>query len=502
MSTGLPSGVDQSLHDAGRTPGDVLVLIAAQRSTVAAAQAELDRLCLQFADLRGSDLENDLGPVGSRPPGAEKTQRFVAAELSLVLRARSADVSRLLARARRVRASLPTVAEAARRGELDASRVVRIDRAARLVVHAHTLAMLDDQVVAAAEHRTLEQLGSWLDRFLARYEPDQLAVRHSRSMSDRRVTMAQALNGMAYVTGEVAAVDGAEIDLRLSSLAQACGAADPRTMSQRRSDLFAGLLLGRISVSHPTTEPHSLSLPAAEDPRSLSHAEPAADLLEVEVIDPDTGEFLGSRWMKVDADGEPIETSHPPTDATWPVDPALKVECASGAPYTVGVVVTLDALRDASETPAELWDRTASVPAEVAREIAARPDTLFVRLLTDPAGWLLDVTELGRFPSDKLGFAVRARTATCAFPTCEMSASRCDLDHHEPVPRGPTRAENLGPLCRPHHNAKTFAGLACRRVADGYLWTDAHAFRYRCLDEPFPTEGSRHRAVPQPAQYD
>jgi hypothetical protein len=59
-----------------------------------------------------------------------------------------------------------------------------------------------------------------------------------------------------------------------------------------------------------------------------------------------------------------------------------------------------------------LADRSASVPAPLAQQIAARPGTLFYRLLTDARGNLLDVTQLGRFPSDLLGFAVDVRDGT------------------------------------------------------------------------------------------
>ncbi len=153
---------------------------------------------------------------------------------------------------------------------------------------------------------------------------------------------------------------------------------------------------------------------------------------------------------------------------------------------TVGVVVSVESLIGASDTPAELWDRNGMVPAEVARELAGEPQTLFFRLLTNPEGHLLDVTELRRFPSDKLGFAGRARSGSCVFPTCERPASLCDLDHHIPVPTGPTTAANLGPLCRPHHNARTFAWFACRRAADQTVWTSDYAESYRCTDLPLP----------------
>jgi hypothetical protein len=56
---------------------------------------------------------------------------------------------------------------------------------------------------------------------------------------------------LGYVTGEVSAADAAAIDGMLAAAARSLGAADPRTEQQRRSDLFADLLLGRLSLAEP-----------------------------------------------------------------------------------------------------------------------------------------------------------------------------------------------------------------------------------------------------------
>ena len=74
------------------------------------------------------------------------------------------------------------------------------------------------------------------------------------------------------------------------------------------------------------------------------------------------------------------------------------------------------------------------------------------------------------------------------FSTCDRPAEQCDVDHHEPVPEGPTCGCNLGPMCRTHHTGKTFAWLAVRRIEDATCWTAATGHTYRCLDEPFPVE--------------
>ena len=74
------------------------------------------------------------------------------------------------------------------------------------------------------------------------------------------------------------------------------------------------------------------------------------------------------------------------------------------------------------------------------------------------------------------------RDGHCVFPWCGRDARTCDVDHIEPYdehgPPGQTRPDNLAPLCRRHHNAKTFGRWRYHRAPDGpgdtYTWTDPH----------------------------
>jgi hypothetical protein len=137
-------------------------------------------------------------------------------------------------------------------------------------------------------------------------------------------------------------------------------------------------------------------------------------------------------------------------------DPA---ERTGGNGVVIGVTVPVTTLAGLSDAPGESFDGEFALPADLVRRMAAEPGTLFHRLLTDPLGHVLDVTETGRFPSAKLRIAVAARDGTCSFPSCSARAFDCDLDHQTPHPRGPTSGDNLKPLCRRHHNFKTFGIL-------------------------------------------
>ena len=129
---------------------------------------------------------------------------------------------------------------------------------------------------------------------------------------------------------------------------------------------------------------------------------------------------------------------------------------SSGA--VIGVTIPVTSLAGLSEEPGEAFDGSFALPADLVRELATEPGTLFYRIMTDPLGRIMDVTELGRYPSDKLRIGVQIRDGICLFPTCNKPAMASDLDHQIPHPRGPTCGDNLGALCRRHHRMKT-AGL-------------------------------------------
>ncbi|MET0864114.1 MAG: DUF222 domain-containing protein, partial [Nakamurella sp.] len=89
-------------------------------------------------------------------------------------------------------------------------------------------------------------------------------------------------------------------------------------------------------------------------------------------------------------------------NGNWRVTPCPGEHQINPPPVTIGVVVSIQSLFGFSNTPGQLMDRSALVAADQIRQLAQQKGTLFYRLLTDPEGRLLDVTEMGRFPSRKL----------------------------------------------------------------------------------------------------
>jgi len=160
------------------------------------------------------------------------------------------------------------------------------------------------------------------------------------------------------------------------------------------------------------------------------------------LIGPTTGAPLDGK----SASGTPTSV-HPCTCGGRPPAPAAGVQIRP-VQVNIGIIISAAALLGFSNTQGQLADRSALISADAVRDLAARPGTLFHRLVTDTSGNLLEVNELGRFPSKKLALAVAYRDGVCNADTCHTSAFRCDLDHVIPVPKGPTTAINLKSRCR------------------------------------------------------
>ena len=114
--------------------------------------------------------------------------------------------------------------------------------------------------------------------------------------------------------------------------------------------------------------------------------------------------------------------------------------------------------------------RSVAVPALTAWALAA--GGTWRRLVTDPVGGtVVDVGRTRYRPPAGLADLVRARDRACVFPTCQIPAERCDIDHLTAWSQGGTTSlDNLATLCEAHHRLKHTPGWALTRdQASGIL---------------------------------
>ena len=162
----------------------------------------------------------------------------------------------------------------------------------------------------------------------------------------------------------------------------------------------------------------------------------------------------------------------------------------TGKPGGSGMVdlhVDLDTLAGLAEHPGELAGY-GPVIADIARQITNQQhDAEWRYTVTHPAtGQTVANGTTSRRPTAAQRRHVQTRDRTCTFPGCRSPATDCDLDHRTPHSQGgPTHVENLGPLCRHHHNIHHHHGWTYQPLNGGdYQWTSPLGHTYTTSGTP------------------
>ncbi len=127
---------------------------------------------------------------------------------------------------------------------------------------------------------------------------------------------------------------------------------------------------------------------------------------------------------------------------------------ARGVTAHVQITISWETLRGLNNHAADLAGY-GPISAQVARELAMQPGSVWRRLVTDPVdGRLIDYGRKTYRPPVALYDKVVARDVTCSHPGCPRPAELCDVDHVVPYPLGCTTESNLRAVCRRHHRLK------------------------------------------------
>jgi hypothetical protein len=250
-------------------------------------QAQVDWIVWSRLAARLDRDEADL--VASDAPGLIKKVEISAlpGELGRELKVSEFTVARVAAAARRLRDQTPNVWSAFSEGRVDEAKAREISSAVEQLERAASIARLDRHVVAYAESHTVVELRRWLKVFIARVESDLFNNRAEDERTHRGVTVVHGNNGMGSLIGDLPSTWVAAIDKRLTKAAKALGADDPRTLAQRKADLFAAWL-----TTNESGEPASNA-----DIAVMLHASTLAGADDVPAMSADGSWLVPSAWV-------------------------------------------------------------------------------------------------------------------------------------------------------------------------------------------------------------
>ncbi|MGO4956857.1 DUF222 domain-containing protein [Luteococcus sp. Sow4_B9] len=436
------------------------------------AEAEQFRLAAHFADLHGADMHgvdpHAVDPVANRPAGSPtvlfgegavrlgddgtpEVAEFASLEIAAALNISRESANCLIGDALSLRHRMPLLWQkmcdgflrvgvartiVAKTSSLPFRQALEVDRRlAPLVggVSAHRL-------VGTAEGLVLELTPA-----------DQAHDEFQAAQAARGVWIGGSGHGITQVAAVVSAADGIFLDAQLDRMA-------------------AILAQGGCEDSRDVRRSTALGI-CANPARAL-------DLLQASLLDPADDPELPLEDGPSD-DGCPARGMRGHTCGAVTVDPELLLPRAT-------VVVHVE-----ENTVAELdglarMERHGPVLASWMAELLQNT-RITVKPVVDPAGTT---------PSDSYEISARMRQLVTTrnpyevFPGSKKTAERCDLDHTEPwrpPPQEleahgappPTRLDNLGPLSRTVHRAKTHGGWLLRQLSPGmFFWRSPDGFAY------------------------
>lgn len=404
---------------------DQVVGMASLVSSFAAQRA------VAIAEARSAALIESASRGGDRGI-AERSFRL---ELSQALRVTESTAERLVSQAVALTERYDRVLDALGRGAIT-------EQHARILVDAVDVAEaplrgeLATLALELAERMPVGHFRSAVRALVERARAVSLEQRHDDAVRMRRVSVEADGDGMAWLSAYLPAVEARTIFHRLTAMGTALLAAEREHAA--RADA------AETSVGDEGD--------GVRAPRTLDQVR--ADLLGDLLVDGEMGD-------------------HP--------------EAVRGVRATVAVTVPVLSLLDddaAVSAPAEV-DGVGPIPIGAARTLCGAADG-WMRVLTHPeTGVVLSVGRTRYRPPADLQRLVRWRAARCTAPGCRIAAGRCEIDHTVAWEHGgETRADNLTPLCKGHHNVKHHGGWQTRQHPDGVIvWTSPAGRRYRVEPE-------------------
>jgi hypothetical protein len=397
-------------------------------------QAAMQRAIVAVAGIEATIAD---GPFG----GVDESERE---DVSSALRLSAGTAQMRIDVARTLVNHLPQTCSALATGEISPAHATVIAKetasAIRDGLSEFALFSIEERAISYAEFHTPSQVAQQVRTAIAKFAPETFEEVVERARDSRRVSCYNDIDGMSTVVAILPAEDAQTVMKAIEAFIV-------------RSDR-----MDSASTSGHTAAKDSRSADAggkgatAKDSRSADAGGEGATVKDSRSADMKRADALT-------------------TIAGFALASKLEDVALHRRPITINVTIDLPTLLGLSENPGQLAGYGA-IPASVARALAS--DGKWRRFITDPqTGVLLDYGRQTYEPPQGLIDFLIARDRTCRFPGCRRSAALSDLDHAQSWEDGGTTSlDNLGALCRRHHQLKTHGGWKIESRADGSCtWT-------------------------------
>jgi hypothetical protein len=467
----------------------------------AAAQARTVRLVSQLAGVVAAEARRELalGPrVPGQPPDDEVLRTCVANEVQAVLGISEWSARELVHLSDRLTRILPATLSALEAGRLDLARVRVLVRAtedlsAALAREVEAL-LLPDACEAPWDGPSPRAWRSRVERAVARVDAAAARERRVRAVRERLVRSWPTGHGMADLLVSATSEAVAMAESVITDLARGWARTGPDgerlSMDQRRVDAFMDLLR-RVRDGEDLP-----ALPVRRQ-REIGLVLSAETFFAAPPDDEPATQGVSAAWQDNSSDatattggGDPglVRGLHDDSFLD-PVSAAevARAELARGTALNVLLAGSEGTLRRVVRLPRQPeggWTREVLTRAVQ----AALPDLPPLRVA-------------GYAPSAAIEDHVRAEHPRCVWYDCPRSSTRCDLDHDEPWPRGPTDSANLLPRCRRNHEIKTRGLHSSRAGPDGAVHlTTLTGLVVTTRPEPLPGYGAGEAHDRDPAR--
>ena len=404
--------------------------------------------------MQAKQFEILLGVAGDQPGGTENgiwdgVDQEEREEVGVALRLAPQTAQDRIDVARALNNHLHQVKDALASGEISLAHANVIARETWRVIDdgidKNALEELERRVIAQAEFGTPGQVGKFIKKSIAEIAPENFEKAVTRDRELRNVRIYPEPNGMATLVAFLPAEDAQTIKLAIEKRERICKSSQGDFTSNNASNPLTAQLMADLEAEVEATETVSSIRGLLADARK-------ADALTA----------IAANYLNENKDDGK----------------------AHRRPVSVSLTIDLPTLLGLANNPGELQGYGA-IPASVARSLAA--DGKWRRFITDPTtGNLLDCGRETYKPSQQLVDFLMARDRTCRFPGCAQPGHRTDIDHAIPWEEGGTTSpQNLGLLCRRHHQMKTHGGWRVKSFADGSCeWSSPRGKKFKVQVRP------------------